>query len=58
MTSEWVGHEGGEEGVATEAFYRPADGFGVVLLSNAEWSVSRVELLEIEAALISFGATL
>lgn len=32
-----VGHNGGDKGVATVAFFDPAESFGVVALANANW---------------------
>jgi len=32
-----VGHNGGDQGVATVAFFEPATGIGVAVLGNANW---------------------
>jgi len=46
------GHNGGEEGVATEMFFRPEDWAGVILLMNVNWSqLNYALILEIEERL-------
>ena len=37
----YIGHDGGDEGVATEMYYRPSDGAGVIVLANGEAFLSR-----------------
>jgi CubicO group peptidase (beta-lactamase class C family) len=32
-----LGHNGGDSGVATQMYYRPADGTGVITLTNGNW---------------------
>ena len=32
----WIGHSGGEKGVFTEAYYRPSDGIGFVMLTDSD----------------------
>jgi CubicO group peptidase (beta-lactamase class C family) len=31
------GHDGGDSGVATQMFFRPTDGIGVITLANGDW---------------------
>jgi hypothetical protein len=31
------GHNGGDSGVATQMFFRPTDGTGVITLANGDW---------------------
>jgi CubicO group peptidase (beta-lactamase class C family) len=33
----WMGHNGGDWGVATQMYFRPADGVGMVALANGNW---------------------
>jgi CubicO group peptidase (beta-lactamase class C family) len=40
-----LGHNGGEYGVATEMFFRPEDGTGVILLMNGDWSTINYSLI-------------
>lgn len=46
-----LGHNGGDRGVATEMFFRPADGVGVILLMNGSWSRKSTPIMEIETRL-------
>ena len=32
-----MGHNGGDSGVATQMYFRPSDGVGVIALSNGNW---------------------
>jgi hypothetical protein len=32
-----IGHNGGDSGVATQMFFRPSDGVGVITLANGDW---------------------
>ena len=32
----YIGHDGGDLGVATEMFFRPSDGAGVIVFANGE----------------------
>ena len=32
-----MGHNGGDNGVATQMYFRPADGVGVIALANGDW---------------------
>lgn len=36
-----MGHNGGDSGVATQMFFRPSDGIGVVVLANGDWRTFR-----------------
>jgi CubicO group peptidase (beta-lactamase class C family) len=36
-----MGHNGGDSGVATQMFFRPDDGVGVITLANGDWRRSR-----------------
>ena len=54
-----LGHNGGELGVATEMFFRPDNGTGVILLMNGDWSrLNYNVIMEIEARLFSFADSL
>jgi CubicO group peptidase (beta-lactamase class C family) len=46
-----LGHNGGDSGVATEMFFRPEDGVGVILLMNGDWPVDMRPIMEIEIRL-------
>jgi CubicO group peptidase (beta-lactamase class C family) len=51
---EWelMGHNGGNYGVATEMFFRPEDGVGVILLMNGDWTNKNIRIIyDIEARL-------
>jgi CubicO group peptidase (beta-lactamase class C family) len=54
---DWVGHNGGESGVATDMYYRVSDGLGFVVLMNGDWG-DAAPVAAIEDALIAFGETL
>ena len=54
---EWIGHDGVESGVATQMYFRPADGLGFVLLMNGDWG-DKQPIRVIRKALVSFGETL
>ena len=32
-----IGHNGGDDGVATQMYFRPDDGVGVIVLANGNW---------------------
>jgi len=49
-----LGHNGGDDGVATEMFYRVDDGIGFILLMNIDWSNEiYYKVLEIEKGLLT-----
>lgn len=50
-----IGHNGGDLGVATEMFFRPEDGVGVILLANSNTGIGYIELLRIENRLFEEG---
>lgn len=51
---ELCGHSGEDMGVASEMFFRPEDGVGVILLMNGEWTEKNEPLImEIEARLLA-----
>ena len=53
---ELVGHNGGEDGAATEIYFSPETGVGVVLLMNIDWSDAVEDAAEeIEARLFELG---
>jgi CubicO group peptidase (beta-lactamase class C family) len=41
---ELLGHNGGNYGVATEMFFRPAAGVGVILLMNGDWTYRNIPI--------------
>jgi CubicO group peptidase (beta-lactamase class C family) len=41
---ELMGHNGGNYGVATEMFFRPEDGVGVILLMNGDWTPRNIPI--------------
>lgn len=49
---QWVGHSGGEDGVATDVLIRPSDGLGLVVLMNGDWPDQEDPVLDFEDALI------
>jgi CubicO group peptidase (beta-lactamase class C family) len=49
-----LGHNGGDWGVATQMFYRPADGAGVILLANGD-GIPIEPLLEIQDLLFDIA---
>lgn len=51
-----VGHNGGESGTSAEILYRPSDGYGVVVLMNAEGRNRTLE--KVERAVLEAAATL
>ncbi|MGA1876420.1 MAG: serine hydrolase domain-containing protein, partial [bacterium] len=52
-----LGHSGEDLGVATEMFFRPEDGAGVILLMNGDWSVGNEHIItEIETRLFRESA--
>lgn len=55
---QWAYHDGGEDGVATEIFFRPSDGFGMVILMNGDWPSGYDEIEAIEHALYQFAQEL
>ncbi len=50
------GHNGGEIGTSAEILYRPSDGYGVVVLMNAEGRNRTLE--KVERAVLEAAATL
>lgn len=54
----WVGHNGGESGVATDMYYRPSDGLGFVSLMNGDWGDDPTPVYDIEDAFIGLGEQL
>jgi len=50
----WVGHSGGEAGVASDLFLRQDGSLGIVLVANGDWGREQ-PILDIEDALISFA---
>lgn len=48
----WVGHSGGETGVATDLFLRQDGSLGLVLMANGDWG-RELPILDIEDALIA-----
>ena len=48
----WVGHSGGEAGVAADLFLRQDGSLGIVLVANGDWGNERA-ILSIEDALIA-----
>ena len=50
----WVGHSGGEAGVATDAYLQQDGALGIVVLTNGDWRTGR-EIEEIERVLIGWG---
>lgn len=51
------GHSGSDSGVATEMYFRPSDGLGVLVLMNMDWGRAAIAE-DMEATLWDFGATL
>jgi len=51
-----IGHNGGDDGVSTDMYYRLSDGVGIIVLTNGEarWG----PMLAIEAEMFEVGATL
>lgn len=54
-----IGHNGGDDGVATDMFYDPSTGIGVIVLMNTDWTpaVERVAP-EIEDSLFDWAESL
>ncbi|HPQ72041.1 MAG TPA: serine hydrolase domain-containing protein [bacterium] len=51
-----LGHNGGDDGVATEMFYRVSDGLGFILLMNTDWTTPIYhQAMEIERRLLAAG---
>jgi CubicO group peptidase (beta-lactamase class C family) len=42
---ELMGHNGGNNGVSTEMFFRPEDGVGVILLMNGNWTQQNLHII-------------
>lgn len=51
---EWVGHSGGELGVASDFYMNQSGELGFVLVTNGDWGRS-TPILDIEDALVAFG---
>jgi CubicO group peptidase (beta-lactamase class C family) len=58
LGATWWGHSGGETGVATEMYFRPADGVGYVLLRNGDGDVNAAAGDAIAEKLVAFAGTL
>jgi len=55
---EWAYHDGGEDGVATEIFFRPSDGLGMVILMNGDWPSGYDEIETVERAIYELSQEL
>ena len=57
---ELMGHNGGDSGVATQMFFRPSDGIGVIVLTNGDWhrSGNRYPIQGVMARLFQDAETL
>jgi len=53
----WVGHSGGEAGVASDLFMRQDGSLAIVLVANGDWGNEQA-ILDIEDALVAFGREL
>jgi CubicO group peptidase (beta-lactamase class C family) len=53
----WIGHSGGESGVASDLFMRQDGSLGIVLVANGDWGNERA-ILDIEDALVKSARTL
>jgi CubicO group peptidase (beta-lactamase class C family) len=42
---ELMGHNGGNNGVSTEMFFRPEDGVAVILLMNGNWTQQNLHII-------------
>jgi len=51
-----LGHNGGDDGVATEMFFRVSDDLGFILLMNTDWTTEiYYQVMEIEKRLLAAG---
>ena len=53
-SSLWVGHSGGEAGVATDLFMHPSGDLGIVLLANGDWDREQA-IFDIEDAVLAWA---
>jgi CubicO group peptidase (beta-lactamase class C family) len=53
----WIGHSGGEAGVAADLFMRQDGSLGIVLVANGDWGREQ-PILDIEDALLAFARDL
>jgi len=50
----WIGHSGGEAGVATDLFMHPSGDLGIVLLANGDWDREQ-PIFDIEDAVLAWA---